>query len=847
EQYGAEQTGTWANLLNDPTVSSVTKDMIRSEIDASKSSLKKWNSLLFLNDYAGFSRLSDIMGKSLTRQFGVKPLLKNVSLLSVPEAGEELVQSVMEGGLEHKLLLDIEAGYGNLNSEDQLKGVGGLEVGSDGEIAKTPLASDPAPLNTFKPEDSLLAQVDPEKAKALSLDNARTLGNYILANATSSEAITEGLSGMFGGGPQWAITGAPSYFLNKKGRAKSEEAFEKLQKEAGSVIGAAAATKVQSSAQLDALTKELTLSVPEGSNAQYLKESLDDYIVAKTVLEGVGRGATDDLYELVKQQRVVNKESLKTGDMTQEEYDKANERLEKTKATIKKYQNLATYVNSEQLINTALQEEALKASKKAYQAAETQHATKKEADITDDEFKLFTDENKVEDATLKNIARKIKAAKPLTKRQQAVHAGNTSKIEEILRGPKQPDLEEVKLTTSRGQQTYSSKKENGKWVFKNKAGKEVYKDGKRNQAVRNELISQAETVQYEPNYNFDAEADVASASEKTYVKSIDASIAEQQQKQINLKSAESQLEATTQMRVEAAYRKVQDTITNSKKVSYVQNKMDDLSQRIQKSNDVGEVFILRKIQEQGEKHLAKLKEAERTKSLKKVDTPKPEMPDSNPVTQPIITDGALDDLEGGDNDPPKTSEYTDDEVDLDEILKMMIGAPTKNPQDPTKGTTLVKGTDPTPDQTPVEPSQKLKADKTIQDYVKANPQKPEIAAQSTKVGHAEINRAEGEGTTENLSNPESAAGSAFQFNTKDAIGVIKDLFELFQMNNPGEMPTYDSLLYMTASVLEAAPEDIEKFVKKVYSFISGTPATSNKRVDTKPDISDDHLLEQEHD
>jgi hypothetical protein len=368
DELESEMRGTYASVLYDPTVSSQIKTIINEEIQDATNQLQRYNTLLVVNDLLGFSRLGDVMNKSLGRmaQKGLKGkipewmLKSDVPLLSASEGGEEMLQNLLSSGAEHSNIIDMENRYAQLSPEERYG-------------QKNPLSPD---RNPFQPEDFLLWQVDPSKAKEVALDNARTMGDFVLSHAFSTDALVEGLSGMVGGGPQWLLTRAPGKLVGRRQRKANEKATEAFFDKAKNIFEEFEIEKLKTDAGLELARQKLEQVIPGGAENEYLSEVLNDYVADTTIIDAISRGKVDEMTEALGDHRRAIDAKLQNKEIDQEQYDILRSRNDRAMDSMQTYRNMAAYGGSEELLSEARKLAALKAARKAEQLAKEQIASK---------------------------------------------------------------------------------------------------------------------------------------------------------------------------------------------------------------------------------------------------------------------------------------------------------------------------------------------------------------------------------------------------------------------------------------------------------------------------------------
>jgi hypothetical protein len=829
EQYGFEQEALYQNILGDPAVSDEVKATIRNEIEDSKSDLILQNMMFVGTDYIGFAKLNKLMSKAGLNKKGLKAL-SNLGVAVAPmEAAEELGQSLLQSSLEHKLLLDVEKGYSNLSDEFKISGVDGVKVDDNGDIIPEVNPTDPDPLQTFKSESTLLAQVDPKRAYELASDNARTLGNFIMSNATDSEALVEAASGLFGGGPQWMITGAPSYVFNRKELKRQEEEKEALRDDLGSTFKAQTVSGLKNEAQLDAIREELQKSTTEESPNQYLNEDLDEYIVTKSMIDALEKGQADEVLDVMSEQRSQNQLDLKNGEITQDEFTKLDERISKAEGVLNKYRNLGTYLNGPQLLETALQEEALRITRNAMTQARASHGKDTEVDPTP------KPETKPETPTKENASD--------TATEEAEAAVETP-VEEA---PKKPDSVIVKHATKAGKtKEYNAKKKGDQWVFTNAQGKEVYGPGTTFKNVRQRLVDQ---VEKQPEL-FDDETEVPddgiafTASDEDYIRQLDQAIIAKQALREELMSSAMQVKVGRAMKLRRKYETMNSDVLKSNNPTFVRNQINSINEKITKSTDPIELGFLFNLQENVQEHLDKLTEVKKEESLKdvKVEPTNPQ-PDATPPDNVDESDSysafnqAPSDTENVNTSTPPKRQGVNKEYGktLAEMFAEYEAAGKIQEERLAAEAAQEEGTD-------TASKEKL----TMQEYVKENPNKPTTAADEGKFGSQEVENAKANRVTDELFDENTITGSEFTGDTRRAQKVVSDLFYLYARLNNNEKPTFDSLLNMSAQIMQEPKNELHSFVQAMYSFVTNQPienVRTNQRVNPeKFDAPDPYKL-----
>jgi hypothetical protein len=382
----------YANTLNDPTVSKEVKANIMDGIADAQTDMQALNSLLAVNDIIGFSRLGSIInGKGLGFK-GLKKFTKDgVPLFSVTEGMEENLQNQISGIAMQNAQVGIEQKYAEGN--EKIPGVEGISLDDVIDSDK------PA----FRPENTLLWANDPEAANQIAVDNARTLGNFLIEHATSKQALVETMSGMVGGGPQWLITGAPRKILNGRKEAKRVEAQDNLTQSAEKQFQALAVEDLRNETNLTDVLDQIKHTIPLGSDDQYIRDIAETYITENTVFTSIANGNADSLGEYFEEQEEMNTQALNSGEITQEEYDIANKRLQYGKELLKENEVYGTYANSGEILQDMLM---VKAHDAAILAAESALARQVEL------------EEKVETATPEELAGEALAAETQVEKEE---------------------------------------------------------------------------------------------------------------------------------------------------------------------------------------------------------------------------------------------------------------------------------------------------------------------------------------------------------------------------------------------------------------------------------------------
>ena len=335
----------WAPVLYNPEISKEFKDVIQAKIDSAGLDIKKWNTLMAATDIIGFSRIAKYSSKGIAKPGFWNFLWNNVKPLSLTEGAEELYQSIVQSDAEFQNIQNIEDEF-QKNFSHEVKGMEfkGRKVSDE--------------------DETLLAMVNPARAKEIALQNARTSIDYLMDVATSDQALIEGMSGMLGGGPQWMITGAYPAIANRKA---NKAAYEEQQQFIGETrknfqgfVKENLMSEIQTNKMLEELSEEFA-----GTDKQYIVDAAENYALAKTAENAIRNNREGALEDLLNESKKNINAELKAGTMTQEEAEKYKERIAKTQQFLDEFYNLKTYGNSSELLATALKKVSLKESLQA--------------------------------------------------------------------------------------------------------------------------------------------------------------------------------------------------------------------------------------------------------------------------------------------------------------------------------------------------------------------------------------------------------------------------------------------------------------------------------------------------
>ena len=946
DQMGQEMKSTFSDALNDPNVSEATKDLIKSNIADAQTSLQIYNTALVFNDYIGLSKLTKAVNKSAFSKSPIKSLVgkEGFAAFSLSEGAEEIGQGVLESKMEMGALLNLEKGYRGLDANNKIDGVEGADM--DPKEPRLDSNGNPIPeynqegkekSTRFNPENTLLAQVDPEKANQISQDNSRTFGDYIMHHATSAETLTEGLSGVLGGGPQYALIGGPRYFFNRKNIDIQKKEQKELLKNTADVFQAASLQQLRTDAQLSAVQEDLKDTLPEGSTDGYLNTILDDYITVSTALNSIKRKSSDEVTEILDTQLKTNKEALAKGDLTQDQYDILTKRIELGKQTIEEYKHYDSYINKDELVDAALKKEAYRAAKYAFinssgneellmaennpepevieptkptEPVIPPQATPKDdgvdylADhfdledlplgaakdnavaevVSDEDFNSFVDDGKTKPSTINSIVTKITKNEPLSERERAISQGSTKEINEKLKAHKHNNIVvpfENKSTGKKKDLTVVFDPDGNAAVY-NAKGKQIYTPGSKFAHIGEEVIRQAEEVRgttesentpipggetvLSPNNEVAASAavgdiDIADIGDAVdYIRTIDKAIEQIDNKMKVMISGEGQLAAHKQQGVIRKWEKRTQNVKNSTNQEYVQSLITALEEEINEGKVLREENgLAHKHLATSVAHLAILQKIDEEKSQREVEQAEKKKQESPKGTKDLeeneITNAEYNDETLGDSTGEEAIYTFGEEFDLED-LPTEEGVPTevveqKNtevvgpvkqdalqpPPPPPAGTGLLEA----PKINTKEG--KLRADKTVEEYVSENPREPSSAREGAVLGASQMNEMEDSGRKQNAHNPNTVEGAEYTKDTKEAFDVVERLLNMYEKHNPGLLPDFDTTLYMAAKVMQVDSSEIRSFVEDVYSFVNGTPGVKPKSNDKKAlftrDTSDD--------
>jgi len=336
----------YAHIIYDPNASDKLKNSIEENIKQSQSDMMLYNSAMMFSDYVGFS-------KFLPNSVNAKSLMKNIgkaSVLVAPwEGAEEMYQSLVQKEQEYDAYKGIEEAYSKLSSSDKIDGIGGV---SD---------------NYFDSGNTLLSISNQSKANEIAHQNKLTFAERLMENAESTSTWVETLSGVFGGGPQFMITGLPNYIQNRKVRAEQKKQAKAFSTESKAIFDAVIASNVRDEVALDALMQDLDEFIPEGVDDDVIKEVVNDYAVSDRALKAILNNGVDGAMDFVEETRNSIDERIEAGELTDEEGKKYKKNLDKLENTVKKYEKFLTYSNAEELIAVQKNLDLYEALNKAFE------------------------------------------------------------------------------------------------------------------------------------------------------------------------------------------------------------------------------------------------------------------------------------------------------------------------------------------------------------------------------------------------------------------------------------------------------------------------------------------------
>ena len=359
---------TYAAILYNPEVSDDVKQEIEASIASARRQLIGTNTLLMFQDILGMSAINDAM------RLGAKPLTvwsyikKNAKLLSLGEGAEELTQNILQAEAQYAADEELNQKYqnGNLDGLNRNIKIEGLEYKEDETLASK----------------SLLALSDPKRAQEFAQQDFLNFGERLLHHASKSDAWVEFMSGVVGGGPQFMITGLPRMRSAIKAQnAKIEEQnkyFDYINKVYGNFIGDNIASTADIQTMIDeikkkyATTDEQGLQVPGSEGAL---SAIEEYALKRAVYEGVQRGYADGFSEQNVNSRKELKAMLSGGKISKDEYNARSKRLDIIDKTIRRAENLMTYVNGPDILQTEMRLAALDAAEKSIIAAQSVSTT----------------------------------------------------------------------------------------------------------------------------------------------------------------------------------------------------------------------------------------------------------------------------------------------------------------------------------------------------------------------------------------------------------------------------------------------------------------------------------------
>tara|TARA_R110000851_G_scaffold160786_1_gene304096 strand:- start:29122 stop:34527 length:5406 start_codon:yes stop_codon:yes gene_type:complete len=354
DEVKKQMENTYAPALYDPAVDQETKNSILDEIDEAGNGIMAYNTLFIANNIIGFSAL----GSALNNKLKGATKLKGLGAVSLSEGLEENLQNVISAGQEFKAMGDIDKEYANKNQ---------MEINL-GTTTDSPV---------LKPEDGLLWKIDPERAGELAVENAYGVGEAMIEHATSRQAALESMAGLLGGGPQFIMTGLPSKLKNYKKTKEQQASSEATFKSTSNKLAATEKENIRSNTELLNTLETLKEYIPEDADDAYLRDVTSDYILTEQVLTAIENKTEDQFKEFLGDQQTQNEASYKDGTLTQEEYNKFQDRVGKATQMLEEYKNIGTYVNSAEIIAATRKQRAYEAAIEAYDKAEARKPKKK--------------------------------------------------------------------------------------------------------------------------------------------------------------------------------------------------------------------------------------------------------------------------------------------------------------------------------------------------------------------------------------------------------------------------------------------------------------------------------------
>ena len=372
DEVGKTLENTYSKLLYDPTLSDEAKQVIKDKISSAKKNMYFQNMTMMMTDYIGFS-------KFMPNSVNAKSLLKNIgkagAVVSPMEGFEEFTQSLIQQNAELNAQFNIEEGYAALDDEYKLDGVEGVS----------------APF--YKGSDTLLGVKDPKKADEIARQNGLVFGQRLYEQMSKTSTWVETLSGIFGGGPQFMITGAPRYFSSRKVRAEQKRKAVEFSTSTDNMFNALAAQDLTNEVALDALVKDSEEYLPDGTDASVMREVVEDYAVTQRAVEALINNGADGAFDFISDSNAQLNDKYKAEEITKEEYDKYINRLDALEAKINKYKNLGTYINGTDLLKAQAKYDLLESIEKALNKGNKLVWSDADAEITDKAENIEADVN----------------------------------------------------------------------------------------------------------------------------------------------------------------------------------------------------------------------------------------------------------------------------------------------------------------------------------------------------------------------------------------------------------------------------------------------------------------------
>ena len=348
----------YKSAIESPETTPAMRKLLLDEIKNAGTNMRLMNTAMIFSDIVGFNVLDKVAGKN-TKKIGAETLLKkigNLGLVAPGEGVEEILQNVIQSSAKHKAATNVEERYAGLDGKDKKKGVSGIEKGGG---------------YSYKPEDTYLYSINKDEAVKLAFDNAKGLGEFLVDQSVTRQALIEGLSGVLGGGPQWIITGAPTYLQNRKAKKiqqKADDAFiaDTAEKDFTSFIQ----EEMLDDVAIDNILSDLETSIPDGSTNEDVRLVVEDFAMTQLAIKALKNGHGAAFSEYLEIQKNKINERVKSEELTKAEGEKYKKRLTSMEDKMRTLHNMSQNINASELLDAQLELEKVEAAISVYNTTE---------------------------------------------------------------------------------------------------------------------------------------------------------------------------------------------------------------------------------------------------------------------------------------------------------------------------------------------------------------------------------------------------------------------------------------------------------------------------------------------